>query len=171
MSIVDFGMDFVYNNLMTKKHKPASAKGFGEAKKQVDYLEEWKGERAGFLNYKKDEAERIEKSIKFCNEKFLLEVLDILDNIYLAEEKLPEELEDSDWVVGVLKIKEQILEFLKSNCVEEIDCLNKEFDPNFHEAIEMVDSKSKSNYVIEEINKGYILHDKVIRPSRVKIAK
>lgn len=149
---------------MTKKHKK-------EKNKEQEYLENWKRERASFLNYKKDEAERTERSIKFCNEKLLLEILDILDNIYLAEEKLPEDLQDNDWVVGILKIKEQLLEFLKSNGVEEIDCLNKEFNPNFHEAIEMVDSDSKSNYIIKEINKGYILHGKVIRPSRVKIAK
>lgn len=149
---------------MTKRHEK-------QPEKQPDYLENWKRERATFLNYKKDEAERIEKSIKFCNEKFLLEILIILDNIYLAEEKLPPELKDNQWVSGILKIKEQILEFLKINGVEEIECLNKEFDPNFHEAIEMVESDLESNFIIEEINKGYILHGKVIRPSKVKIAK
>ena len=80
-----------------------------------------------------------------------------------------EELKNNQWARGVLKIKNQVLEFLKSNGVEEIDYLDKEFDPNFHEAIEMVDSKSKSNYIIEEINKGYILHDKVIRPSKKEV--
>ena len=153
---------------MTKKHEKQLEKQPG---KQIDYLESWKRERAGFLNYKREEAERIAKSIKFCNEKFLLEILDILDNINLAEEKLPKELEGDQWVSGIWKIKEQILGFLKSNGVEEIDCLNKEFDPNFHEAVEMIDSDLKSNYIIKEINKGYILHGKVIRPSKVKIAK
>lgn len=148
---------------MVKKHKKIN--------KEQEYLESWKRERASFLNYKKDEAERTERSIKFSNEKLLLETLDILDNIYLAEEKLPEDLQDNDWVIGILKIKEQLLELLRSNGIEEIDCLNKEFDPNFHEAIEMVDSDSKSNYIIKEINRGYILHGKVIRPSKVKIAK
>lgn len=144
---------------MDKKHK------------KEDYLENWKRERAAFLNYKKDESERIEKAIKFSNQMFIMNILDILDNIYLAEERLPEELKENKWAEGILKIKEQILEFLRNNGVEEINCLNKEFDPRFHEAVEMADSDSDSGAILEEINKGYILHGKVIRPSKVKIAK
>jgi len=144
---------------MTKKHK------------KEDYLEEWKRERAAFLNYKNDEAERIEKAIKFSNQVFIMNILDILDNIYLAEERLPEELKENKWAEGILKIKEQMLEFLRNNGVEEIDCLNKEFDPRFHEAVEMADSDSDSGTILKEISKGYLLHSKVIRPSKVKIAK
>ncbi len=144
---------------MTKKHK------------KEDYLEEWKRERAAFLNYKNDESKRVEKAINFSNQVFIMNILDILDNIYLAEERLPEELKENKWAEGILKIKEQMLEFLKNNGVEEIDCLNKEFDPRFHEAVEMADSDSDSGTILKEISKGYLLHSKVIRPSKVKIAK
>lgn len=148
---------------MDKKHKKES--------KEKEYLENWKRERASFLNYKREEGERIDKVIKFANQALILEILNILDNIYIAEEKLPKDLEENEWVIGILNIKNQILEFLKNQRVEQIDCLKKEFDPNFHEAVEMTESKSKSGIIIKEIKKGYILNGMVIRPAKVKIAK
>ena len=147
---------------MDKKHKK---------NEKDEYLENWKRERAAFLNYKREEMERIDKVIKFANQALILEVLNVLDNIYIAEEKLPKDLQENEWVRGVLNIKNQILEFLKNQKVEQIDCLDKDFDPNFHEAVEMIESDSKSGIIIEEIKKGYILNGKVIRPARVKIAK
>ena len=140
-------------------------------KKKDEYLENWKRERASFLNYKKEEGERIDKVIKFVNQALILEILNILDNIYIAEEKLPKDLEENEWVKGILNTKNQILEFLKNQGVEQIDCLKKEFDPNFHEAVEMIESNSKSGIIIKEIKKGYILNGIVIRPAKVKIAK
>ena len=152
---------------MSEKHEKQDKKTL----EKIDYLEEWKKERASFLNYKKDEAERIETAIKFSNENFLSELITILDTIYLAKEKLPEDLEENQWVSGILQIKDQILDFLKSNGVKEINCLNKDFDPNFHEAIDIVEDGSESGTVIEEIKKGYVLNGKVIRPSIVRVAK
>ena len=139
--------------------------------KKINYLEEWKKERASFLNYKKEESERIERGIKFSNEKFILGIINILDSIYLAEENLPDELEENQWAEGVLQTKDQILELLKSNGVKEIECLNEEYDPTFHEAVDIIEDDSKSGIVIEEIKKGYVLHDRVIRASKVKIAR
>ncbi len=148
---------------MQKKHKKDN--------KEQEYLENWKRERAAFLNYKKEEMERMEKVVKFANQELILNILYILDNIYIAEEKLPKDLEENEWVKGILNTKNQILEFLKNQGVEQIDCLKKEFDPNFHEAVEMTENNSKSGIIIKEIKKGYILNGKVIRPAKVKIAK
>jgi len=139
--------------------------------KEQEYLENWKRERASFLNYKKQEAERVSELMKFANQGLILDILDILDNIYIAEKKLPKDLEKNEWVKGILNIKNQILEFLKNQRVEQIDCLKKDFDPNFHESVEMAESDSKSGTIIKEFKKGYILNSKVIRPARVKIAK
>jgi len=145
-------------------------------KKKDEYLENWKRERASFLNYKKEEMERMEKVVKFANQELILNILDILDNIYIAEEKLPKDLEKNEWVKGILNIKNQILEFLKNQGVKRIDCLKKEFDPNFHEAVEVVGpsfakASEGKEIIIKEIKKGYILNGRVIRPAKVKIAK
>lgn len=139
--------------------------------KEEEYLENWKRERANFLNYKKDESERMDRVAKFANQELILNILDILDNIYIAESKLPKDLEDNQWVEGILNIKNQIIDFLINQGVEEIRAKGKEFDPNFHEAIEMAENKSKSGTIIKEIKKGYLLYGKVIRPVKVKVAK
>ncbi len=141
-------------------------------KKEQEYLENWKRERAAFLNYKKEEAERVGEFVKFANQELILKILPILDNIYIAEKKLPRGLKENLWVQGFLKTKSQILDFLKNQGIEEIKCLGEKFDPNFQEAIEEVKkSDSESGIIIEEIKKGYLLHGKVIRPAKVKIAK
>jgi len=78
------------------------------------YLNSWKRERADFINYKKAEMERIRKAVEYNNEELMLEILLILDNIYIAEKNAPK---DDKWVQGFLKIKEQILSFLKKQGV------------------------------------------------------
>ncbi len=145
---------------MSKKHK-----------KEPEYLENWKRERASFLNYKKEEAERVGEFVKFANQELILKILPILDNIYIAEKKLPGELKENLWVQGFLKIKTQILDFLENQEVKEMKCLGEKFDPNFQEALEKVEAEGKEEgIIIEEIKKGYLLHGKVIRPAKVKIA-
>jgi len=152
-----------------------------ECQKQKDeYLEGWKRERAGFLNYKKDEIERIEALIKYANEELLLKFLPILDNICLAEKQMPDDLKDHKWTEGVMQIKSQIANFLNSQGVEEIKAMGEKFDPNFHEAVEDVPTETlakagvevkEPGIVVEEVQKGYLLNGKVIRPVRVKISK
>jgi len=99
---------------MSKKHK-----------KEQEYLENWKRERAAFLNYKKEEAERVSEFVKFANQELILKILPILDNIYIAEKKLPGELKENLWVQGFLKIKTQILDFLENQEVKEMKCLGE----------------------------------------------
>lgn len=142
----------------------------GKTGKKDEYLENWKRERAAFLNYKKEEARRVSQLIKFANQELLLKILEILDNIYIAEKKLPKDLKDNQWVQGVLKIKTQILDFLEKEGVKEIKALGEKFNPFFHEATEEVEGKEKG-VVVEEIKKGYTLHNKVIRPAKVKVSK
>ena len=135
--------------------------------KAEEYLTGWKRERADFLNFKKAESERMQKYINITKDELILDFLPILDNIYLAEKELPK---DNNWAKGFLGIKAMILDFLKKQGVEEIDCLNKHFDPHFHEAVEQVKGE-KSGIIVKVIQKGYTLNNKVIRPARVKITK
>ena len=76
-------------------------KQLGEAKtKCEEYLNGWKRERADFLNYKKDEMERIGDLAKYANMEIILKIIPILDNIYLAETHVPEELKSHKWIEG-----------------------------------------------------------------------
>ena len=137
-----------------------------------EYLASWQRERADFLNYKKGELERIGEIIKYGDLGLILKILPILDNFEIAEKKLPENLKNDDNVKGILQLKNQILDFLKNQGVEEIKSIGEKFDPNFHEAVEEVEIKDKEpGIVVEEIQKGYKINGRLLRPARVKISK
>jgi len=160
-----------------KKKKPATLEELKKEleicqKKRDEYLSGWQRARADFLNHKKEELERMEELIKFATEEMVLKALPTLDNFCLIEKKLPGNLKKDENVKGILQIKNQLLDFLRGHGVKEIKCLGQKFDPNFQEAVEMVERKDvESGQVIEEVQKGYTLDSRVIRPAKVKVAK
>ena len=168
-------------------NEPASAGSSGvamdEVKKQLEeakakceeYLNGWKRERADFLNYKKDEMERIGQLLKYSNEELILKIIPILDNIYLAESHVPEELKNNAWIEGFNQIKNQLADFLKKEGIEPIET-NGKFDPNLMEAVGEVDDASAPSFdgaatVVAEVQRGYTMHGKIIRVAKVKISK
>lgn len=127
-------------------------------KKNEEYLNGWKRERADFLNYKKDEVERIGTLIKYANEDIILKLLPILDNLCLAANHIKDE--------GVMQIKKQLEDFLKKEGIEHVEVLGKPFDPNTMEAVE-----GEGETVSEEVQRGYTLNEKLIRPAKVRVTK
>src|SRR3989344_8421310 len=103
--------------------------------KREEYLNGWKRERADFLNYKKEEMERIGQFAKYANEELILKIIPILDNFYLAEKHIPENNEFKD---GFTQIKKQLYDFLSKEGIEAIKTIGEKFDPNTMEAIEEV---------------------------------
>ncbi len=158
-----------------------------ECKKKCDeYLNNWKRERADFLNYKKEEMERIGFLGKYLKEDIIFKILPILDNFYLAEKQLPDNLKNGkggsnqaiEWTRGFLQIQNQITEFLKKEGIKEIKSLGEKFDPNLHEVVGEAEGTDKGSAeggdegtIIEEVQKGYTMDSKVIRPAKVKISK
>jgi len=138
-----------------------------------EYLNGWKRERADFINYKKEEMERIGSLIKYATEELFLKILPILDHFNIAEQHLTAEERKNSHISGFLQIKQQMEEFLKSNGVEEVKAeIGDKFDPNIHEAIEEVVAKDKeSGIIINVVNKGYISNGHLLRPAKVKISK
>lgn len=129
-------------------------------KKQAEeYLNNWKRERADFINYKKDEAKRMEMFVGFANESLMLEFMDIIDNLDLAAKH---EI-SAESIKQIIKKTEEVL---KKYDVERIK-IGKEFDPTLHEAVSTEEDGEK----IEEVRAGYTMRGKVIRPARVKIIK
>jgi molecular chaperone GrpE len=144
-----------------------------ECEKQKDgYLAGWQRARADFLNYKKEEIERIGEILKYANAELILNILPILDNFEKAEKEIPEDLKNDKNIKGFLQIKIQFQNFLKNQGIEGIKAVGEKFDPNFHEAVEQVPiEKEESGKIIEEIQKGYKLNGKVIRPAKVRVTK
>ena len=149
-------------------------------KKALEYLAGWQRARADFLNYKKEEMERIEEILKYANEEFVLRILPVLDNFEVAISKLPENLENEENVKGILQIKIQIQDFLENQGLEEIKTLGEKFDPNLHEAVEEIEPSFaktsegkdiKSGIIVKEIQKGYKINGRILRPAKVKVIK
>ena len=141
-----------------------------------EYLAGWKRERADLLNYKKEELERIGEILKYADVGLILKVLPILDNFEIAvkevESMKSEDMKIEDIIKGFLQIKNQFQDFLKREGVEEIRAVGERFDPNLHEVVEEVEIKEKeSGIIIEEVQKGYTINGKVLRPAKVKVAK
>jgi molecular chaperone GrpE len=141
-------------------------------KKAAEYLTGWQRERADFLNYKKEEMERIKSFLVYAGEEFILKILPILDNFEIAEKKLQEELKKDENFKGFLQIKNQFFDFLKSQGVEEIKSVGEKFDANLHEVVEEVEQKEKEpGTIIEEIQKGYKINGRLLRPAKAKVIK
>ena len=137
-----------------------------------EYLAGWQKARADFLNYKKQEIERLKRFMEYGSQELILKILPILDNLEKAETQVPSDFRDNEWVKGISQVRVQIQDFLKKEGVEKIKTIGEKFDPNFHEALEKIQVENKEpGKVIKEIQKGYTLNGQVIRPAKVKITK
>ena len=162
-----------------KKEKPAFAKATAgeekleESEKRVaEYLAGWQRSRADLLNYKKEEMERIGEFLKYASEEFVLKVLPILDNFEIIEKKMPDNLKNDENIKGLLMIKNQLRDFLKSQGAEEVKSVGQNFDPNLHEVVGETEAKDKEKgLIVEEVQKGYKINGRLLRPAKVKIIK
>lgn len=124
--------------------------------------------QADFINYK-NRVEREKKNVySYALEDIFSQLLPVLDNFERALNSMEK---DNSYYEGVKMIYDQMLDVLKKNGLKEIDCLDKPFDPNFHHAVITEDSDKEEGTILEVFQKGYMLNDKVIRPSMVKVAK
>jgi len=139
-------------------------------KKKQEFFSGWQREKADFINYRKKEGERMTEIAEAVKEDLVLRILPILDSFYLAEKTIPANEKEDENLKGLLLIKKQLEELLKSQGIEEIPC-NKEFDPCLHEAVGEVMSESEDGTVAEEVEKGYQFKGIVIRPTKVKVYK
>jgi molecular chaperone GrpE len=141
-------------------------------KQKAEYLAGWQRERADFLNYKKEEMERVGGFMAYAGEEMITKMLPILDNFEIVEKNLSEETKKDANIQGLLLIKKQIQDFLKSLGAEEIKSVGEKFDPQIHETVEEVESKEKEpGTIVEEVQKGYKINGRLMRPARVKVTK
>ena len=125
---------------------------------------------ADFQNYKK----RVEKEktdlYSYANEKLITEMLDVIDNFERGLLAVAEEDKESPFVQGMELVYKQMLTAFDALGVKPIDAVGKEFDPNLHNAVMMVDDDAlESGTVAEEMQKGYMYKDSVVRHSMVKV--
>ena len=126
---------------------------------------------ADFSNYRKrTESERAEFA-KFAKADLIAKLLDVLDAYDRALATVPEDLKGSSWAEGMWLIERKLRQILESEGLRAIDSLGLPFDPYTHEAVAHVESDEPEGTVITEHQKAYRLHDRVIRPAMVTVAK
>ena len=126
---------------------------------------------ADFDNYKKRSAIERDQFIQFANETLISELLPVVDGFGRAMEAAENKKASGDLIKGIALIKKQFEDALKKHGVEEIEALGKAYDANVHEAILQKEHKGPEGVIIEEMQKGYTLHGRVIRPSMVIVTK
>lgn len=137
---------------------------------QKEYLEGWQRAKADYVNYKNEEGRRMEDMARFITAGFVQDILPVLDSFDLA-------LHSSKGVApeverGILLIRTQFEDVLKRRGVEGIKVTPGDiFNPEIHESIGEIDSDFSEGVVAEEVQRGYILRGKVLRPARVRLAK
>lgn len=126
---------------------------------------------ADFSNYRKrTDAERAEFA-KFAKADLIAKLLDVLDAYDRALATVPEHLKGSPWAEGMWLIERKLRQILENEGLKSIDSLGAPFDPYQHEAVAYVESDRPEGTVITEHQKAYRLHDRVIRPAMVTVAK
>ena len=129
---------------------------------------------AEMVNYRKRKEEEVNRMLKFCNEDLIKEMLPIIDNFERAIQASDEGLSDTEksYHTGVKMIYTHLVNLLEKFDVKPIDGCNQPFDPVYHNAIMMEKREGiNSGMVIEVLQKGYILKDKVIRAAMVKVSE
>ena len=144
-----------------------------EAAKAEDYQDKMLRLQADFENTRKRIEKEKQDFIKFANEGILSELLNILDDLERTVELAQSHHQDLPaFLKGVEMILAHLYEMLKEYGIKPIEAQGKLFDPHFHEALMQIENKELPEHtVVEELQKGYLLNDRVIRTAKVKVSK
>ena len=127
-------------------------------------------------NLRKNHDQEKEDILKYGSFTFAQQILSLTDNldrafqIFKDDEKFKKD-EFKNILNGIEMIEKELIETLNKNFIKYIDCINKPFDPNLHQAIGEKDSEKEPGTIIEEMQKGYLMHDRLLRPSMVYVSK
>jgi molecular chaperone GrpE len=125
---------------------------------------------AEFDNYKKRQVREYSRLVESAESSLMLDILEVVDDFSRALKHEPDD--QANFKQGIEMIANKFAELLKRRGLKEIEAVGKPFDPGYHEAIMQIESADvDEGVIIEEIQKGYLFNDKVLRPSRVVVAK
>ena len=168
------------NNLSKKEMEKTT-----DLKKEESVDEKLKNTQDKFLrsmaemeNQRRRFEKEKEEAFEFGGFSFARESLSLLDNIDRAiisfknDENLKDNKDLNKIIDSIDIIKKDLISIFKKNGIESIECLNKKFDPNFHQGMLEIENDTKEpGIVIQEIQKGYMMKDRLLRPSLVGVTK
>lgn len=126
---------------------------------------------ADFANYRKrNEAERVD-FVKYAKADLIKKLLDVLDGYDRALETTPADAEGQPWLEGLRLVERKLRQLLESEGLQPLEAVGQPFDPYLHEAVAHVPSDEPEGTVVNEYQKGYRLHDRLIRPALVTVSR
>ncbi len=154
--------------LSKKEHEALALK----AKERDEYYDKWLRVHADFENTRKRlEKEKIE-FLKFANEDIILQLLPIIDNFDRAINSHKVHGKDDPHLKGIILIKDELHKLIESYGVAKIKSVGEKFNPELHEAVMAVESQEDPDgTILEELQAGYTMHGRLIRPASVKVSK
>jgi molecular chaperone GrpE len=142
------------------------------AKENEELRNNWLRAVADYKNFKRRADQERADLIRGASAGLLLKLLPVVDDFDRAAASAPQEITGSPWFDGFKLIAQKLQTVLESEGVTPIEALDQEFDPNQHEAVIYEDSGDGANVrVVAELQKGYRLRDRVLRPTMVKVGK
>ncbi len=143
-----------------------------DAEKQVEeYKNQWLRSVAEFKNYKRRSEQERADMIRSASASLVLKLLPIMDDFERAVASVPPEVADTPWWAGTQLVAQKFRTILESEGVTPIEALGQDFDPNVHEAVLYEDAEGQDGKVTAELQTGYKLHDRVLRPTMVKVGR
>lgn len=139
-------------------------------KEAAEYKDQWLRAAADYKNFKRRADQERADLIRSASAGLLLKLLPVMDDLDRAVSSIPDDIRDNPWFGGFKLIPQKLQTILESEGVKPIEALGEDFDPNQHEAVIYEESSDgQSSKVIAELQKGYKLHDRVLRPTMVKV--
>jgi len=133
------------------------------------YLDNWRRAEADLQNLRRRSEQQRADSSRYASTSLVLNLLPIVDDFERAFGSLDEHIAGMTWFDGVHLIYRKLIALLESAGVKPIKAEGETFDPQFHEAV--AHAEGEENKVISEVQRGYTLHDRVLRPAMVVVGK
>jgi len=165
---------------MVKKEKSSFAKASDDKKsneieqiikERDENLAGWKRALADLDNYKKQVEKEKELFVSLVRADAISKLLPIMNSWEMAMKNIPADQKDSEWMKGIVAIKNQLEDFFKKEGVIRIETVGQKFDPNLHEAMLEEESTQPEGIILDEFEPGYKIGERVIKYPKVKVSK
>lgn len=140
-------------------------------KENAELKDQWLRAVADYKNFKRRVDQERADVIRNAGAGILLKLLPVLDDLERAMDSVTPEIGSSSWYSGFKLIQQKLNTLLESEGVTVIESVGTDFDPNFHEAVIYEDTQGQEGKVTADLQRGYKLRDKILRPSMVKVGK
>jgi molecular chaperone GrpE len=137
----------------------------------AEHKDQWLRATADYKNFKRRTDIERSELIRSASSALLLKLLPVMDDFDRAIANIPAEVAETPWWGGAQLIAQKLRTILESEGVKAIEAVGEEFDPNQHEAVLYEDAEGQDGKVVAELQRGYKLGDRVLRPSMVKVGR